>query len=69
MIAYKTRPVDTTGVAEPLKTFVDALTQPDPARRPQSAIGVVALADRVLRPGRPGDAPGPGIGSGPAPRR
>ena len=39
-----------TGVPEPLKRLIDALTQPDPARRPPSAAAVVAEIDGAASP-------------------
>ncbi|TDK46858.1 serine/threonine-protein kinase [Antarcticimicrobium luteum] len=37
--------LDTTGVPEPLKTLIDRMTEPDPARRMQSAADVLAFLD------------------------
>ena len=45
VVRRKEQPLDTAGVPEPLKTLIDTLTQPDPARRPPSAAAAVAEID------------------------
>jgi hypothetical protein len=48
VLARKEKPLDTAGVPEPLKSLIDTLTEPDPARRPPSAAAVVEMIDRQL---------------------
>lgn len=50
VVRRKEAPLDTAGVPEPLKSLVEDLTQPDPARRPPNAAAVVAAIDRLLAP-------------------
>jgi eukaryotic-like serine/threonine-protein kinase len=56
ILRAKEQRLDTTGVPEPLKTLIDDLTQPDPARRPPSAAVVVAAVEAMLQ--APAAAPG-----------
>ncbi len=53
VIERKQRPLDTTGVPEPLRGLIDTLTQPDPARRPPSATAVLGEIDALTRPSAP----------------
>ena len=53
VVARKQRPLDTTGVPEPLRGLIDDLTQPDPARRPPDAAAVLAAIDGMLKPAAP----------------
>lgn len=50
IVARKQRPLDTSGVPEPLRGLIDDLTHPDPAKRPPSAAAVVAEIERQLSP-------------------
>ncbi|HET9069648.1 MAG TPA: serine/threonine-protein kinase, partial [Amaricoccus sp.] len=50
VLRKKEQPLDTAGVPEPLKGLIEALTQPDPARRPPSAAAAVAEIEGLLRP-------------------
>jgi serine/threonine protein kinase len=49
VLARKEKPLDTEGVPEPLKSLIDTLTEPDPARRPPSAAVVVGMIDGLLK--------------------
>lgn len=46
VVQKKNDPLDTTGVPEPLKTLIDRMTDPDPAKRLQSA---TAVLDQIAR--------------------
>jgi hypothetical protein len=50
MVRRKQNPLDTVGVPEPLKGFIDWLTAPKLQERPASAEAVVARLDELLRP-------------------
>ena len=53
VVRRKQQPLDTAGVPEPLKTLIEDLTQPDPARRPPDAAAALATIDRLKQaPGR-----------------
>lgn len=48
VVQFKTRPLDTSGVPEPLKSVIDRMTAPDPAQRYQNADELIAaLGDTV----------------------
>ena len=48
VLKKKALPLDSQGVPEPLKSIIDKLTQPDPARRFQSADEVLAAIDHGM---------------------
>jgi eukaryotic-like serine/threonine-protein kinase len=50
IIRRKQTPLDTSGVAEPLKALIDWLAAPDLAARPASADDIVQRLERELRP-------------------
>lgn len=45
----KRRPLDTNGIANPLKELIDTLTAPDPIDRPGAAVDAIALIPQALR--------------------
>jgi serine/threonine-protein kinase len=48
VVQFKTRPLDTEGVPDPLKSVIDRMTAPDPAQRYQDADELIfALGDTV----------------------
>jgi len=61
IIQNKGLPLDTEGVPEPLKSLIDKMTDPDPAKRLQTAMDVVGEIDpqyqRTVVPGRPATRP------------
>ena len=48
VLKKKALPLDTTGVPEPLKSLIDRMSQPDPAKRFQSADEVVQAIDHGM---------------------
>ncbi len=50
VVRFKRQPLDTSGIAPPLKDLIDWLTDPDPARRPQSATEALERLERWLKP-------------------
>lgn len=53
IMALKQQPLDTAGVPEPLRGLIDALTNPDPARRLPGAAALLAEIDRFAAPDEP----------------
>lgn len=61
VVRFKRGPLDTSGIEAPLKDLIDWLTDPDPARRPQTAVEALARLDKWLKPDTHRDkASGPG---------
>jgi serine/threonine-protein kinase len=54
MLAIKDRPLDTQGVPEPLRTFIDRLGQPKPEDRAQSAVEALRILAPDYQPTVPG---------------
>ena len=50
VVRFKHKPLDTLGLTAPLKDLIDWLTDPDPARRPQTAVEALARLDKWLKP-------------------
>ena len=48
VLQKKAQPLDTSGVPEPLKSLIDRMSQPEPAKRFQSADEVVQAIDRGM---------------------
>ncbi|QYK42397.1 MAG: serine/threonine protein kinase [Paracoccaceae bacterium] len=59
MLNIKTKAPDVTGVPEPLRGLIAALTQPDPAARPQTMADVLRRIDPTWQPPRNLSAHGP----------
>ncbi|RCW89012.1 serine/threonine protein kinase [Paracoccus lutimaris] len=57
VVRFKRRALDTSGLAAPLKDLIDWLTDPDPARRPQSAAEALERLERWLKPDTQRDKP------------
>lgn len=50
IVRFKHKPLDTSGINPPLKDLIDWLSDPDPARRPQSAAEALKRLDGWLKP-------------------
>ena len=56
VVTRKSQPLDTSGVPEPLKSLIDQMTQPDPAKRLPNAATVLETIRRGHVPAASGDA-------------
>ncbi len=54
MLAKKERPLDTSGVPEPLKSFIDSMSAPEPAHRTQTAVDALRIIAPDYQPTVPG---------------
>ncbi len=54
MLAKKDRPLDTSGVPEPLRSFIDRMTAPAPEERVQTAVEALRILVPDYQPTQPG---------------